>query len=47
MRDETAYWLELLAEADIIPASRLAELLQETNELIAIFVTITKKVKAR
>lgn len=42
--DETAYWLELLVEAEIVPAARLVELQQETEELIAIFVTIAKKV---
>lgn len=36
--DETAYWLELLTEGEIIPASKLADLQKETNELIAIFV---------
>jgi four helix bundle protein len=42
--DETAYWLELLVEAEIVPAARLVELQQETEELLAIFVTIAKKV---
>lgn len=45
--DETAYWLELLAEAEIIPANRLADLQQETNELTAIFVTSVKNVKTK
>lgn len=44
--DETEYWLELLQEADIISAAKLKELRQETNELIAIFVTILKKAKS-
>ena len=43
--EETAYWLELLVEAGIVPAERLAPLRQETDELIAIFVTIVKKAK--
>ena len=38
--DETAYWLELLGEAKIVPTDRLAPLVKETDELIAIFVTI-------
>ena len=42
---ETSYWLELLVEAEIVPAGRLDALQQETEELIAIFVTIVKKVK--
>lgn len=45
--DETAYWLELLADADIVPTARLTDLQQETNQLIAIFTTISKKVKQR
>ena len=45
--DETAYWLELLVEADVVPAKRLEPLQTETDELIAILVTIVKKVKAR
>jgi len=43
--DETSYWLELLVEAEIVPSGRLDALQQETEELIAIFVTIVKKVK--
>jgi len=35
--DETAFWLELLIETEIIPEARLRELLAETNELLAIF----------
>ncbi len=43
--DETAYWLELLAEAGIVTAERLEPLVDETNQLIAIFTAIVKKVK--
>ena len=35
--DESTLWLELLADAEILPQSRLKELLQEANELTAIF----------
>ena len=42
--DETAYWLELLIESEIVSATKLFDLQQETDELIAIFVTIAKKV---
>lgn len=45
--DETAYWLELLAESGIVSAEKLAPLQKETDELIAIFVTIVTKVKQR
>ncbi len=36
--EETAYWLELLADSEIVPAARLEGLQSETDELIAIFV---------
>ena len=45
--DETTYWLELLEEAGIVPPKRLKPLRDETGELIAIFVTIVKKVKSK
>ncbi len=45
--DETAYWLELLADSDILPPSSLSELQDETNQLLAIFTTISKKVRSR
>ncbi len=45
--DETAYWLELLVESGIVAAVKLKPLLDETNELIAIFVTIAKNTKRR
>jgi four helix bundle protein len=43
--DETLYWLELLGEAEIIVAARLEPLECETSELIAIFVSMAKRVK--
>lgn len=45
--DETAYWLELLEDTNIVPADRLKPLRDEVDELIAIFVSIVKKVKSR
>jgi four helix bundle protein len=45
--EESAYWLELLAGADIFPAERLTPLHQETEELIAIFTTCVKHRKAK
>ena len=45
--DETLYWLELLAEANIIESSRLDSLERETKESIAMFVTMAKGVKQR
>jgi four helix bundle protein len=43
--EETAYWLELLVEANIVSAGKLAPLRQEIDELTAIFVTIIKRSK--
>lgn len=37
--DETAYWLELLVESEIVPALKLTDLQKETDELTAIFVS--------
>jgi len=45
--DETQYWLELISDARIVSAKRLAPLHQEAGELIAILVTIVKNVKSR
>jgi len=45
--DETLYWIELLAEADIISPTRLEPLAQEANELIAMFVSMAKGVKQK
>jgi four helix bundle protein len=41
--DETRYWLELLTESGIVPAKRLWALTAETDELLAICVTLSKK----
>ena len=43
--DESAYWLELLVRTEIVNASKLASLRDETNQLLAIFTTISKKAK--
>lgn len=45
--DETAYWLELIGEAEMLPVSRLEPLHNEADELIAILVTIVTKVKRK
>jgi four helix bundle protein len=37
--EETQYWLELMQAEEIIAANRLNDLIKETNELIAIFVS--------
>lgn len=35
--DESAFWLELMAETDTVVGERTQALLKETNELVAIF----------
>lgn len=45
--DETAYWLELLVEGDFVTAAKLKGLQDETEQLIAIFVTSIKTVKSK
>jgi len=45
--DETAYWLELIGQSEILPMKRLESLILETEELMAILVTIVKSVKAK
>ncbi len=40
--EETAYWLELLVEGDLVAAEKLGPLRQECDELTAIFVSIIK-----
>ena len=44
---ETHYWLRLLAESKIVSPDKLADLMAECNELIAILTTIVKKVRDR
>lgn len=43
--DETVYWLELLVESGTFPEQRLANLGNEAEQLIAIFVTSVKTAK--
>src|SRR5208282_24170 len=43
--EETEYWLELLMESGCVSPTRMAGLLDETRQLIAIFTTIDKKAK--
>jgi four helix bundle protein len=43
--EESAYWLELLADSGTVPSRKMTGLLQETDKLLAIFTTISKKTK--
>ncbi|MCX6908545.1 MAG: four helix bundle protein [Verrucomicrobia bacterium] len=44
--DESAYWLELLADSGIVSTAKLASLRDECGQLMAIFTTISKKAKS-
>jgi four helix bundle protein len=44
--DETEYWLELLVDSGCLAAPKMAGLLDETRQLIAIFTTIHKRSKS-
>jgi four helix bundle protein len=45
--DETLYWLELLVEANLMPESRLADLMREADEIVAMTVSSIKTLRAR
>ncbi|PYS97700.1 MAG: four helix bundle protein [Acidobacteria bacterium] len=45
--EETVYWLELLADAEIVDSDRLKLLREEAEELMAVLVTVVKNAKAR
>src|SRR5437763_16212916 len=40
--DETQFWLELITEANLLSVERVQPLLDETSELVAIFVASRK-----
>jgi len=40
---ETHYWLRLLIKTKVVPADKLSELANESNELVAILTAIVKK----
>jgi four helix bundle protein len=44
--EESVYWLELLSDAELLNPQKLVGLIDEANELIAIFVTLSNKAKA-
>jgi four helix bundle protein len=45
--DETAYWLELLVEAQIVPAIRLKNLMSEVDEITAMIVSSIKTLRQK
>lgn len=44
--DECLYWMEMLQEAGIIPADKLKDLMNEADELVAIFTASIKTARA-
>jgi len=45
--DESAYWMELLAESNIVKVDLLAGLMDEANQILAIIVSSIKTVKRK
>ena len=45
--DESAYWMELLIESGLLAKARLSELLQETNEIVAMTVASIRTLQTR
>jgi len=45
--DESLFWMELLIEAELVPEKRLADLMQEGNEILAMTVSSIKTLRKR
>jgi four helix bundle protein len=45
--DETLFWLEYLVDCEVMPAEKLSQLMQEANELTAIFVSARETSRTR
>lgn len=45
--DESLFWLEMVVETELMPAARVQDLIQEADELTAIFVASRKTAKKR
>ena len=45
--DESLFWLELIVEAGLLPHARVSDLMQEADELTAIFVATGRSAKKR
>lgn len=43
--DESLYWLELLRDEKVVRPEKLAALVGESDELVAIFITISKRAR--
>ena len=45
--DETLFWQELLIESELVPRARLAELMTETDEILAMTIASIKTLRAK
>ena len=45
--DETVFWLEFLRETEVVTQAQTADIYKEAEELLRIFSTIKKKLKAK
>jgi four helix bundle protein len=45
--DEAIYWLEMLIDAQLMPARRLHSLIKESNEILAMTVASIKTLRSR
>jgi four helix bundle protein len=45
--DETVFWLEMIAELNILSPEKMGELLKEANELLAIFSASNQTARGR
>ena len=45
--DESAFWLELIVESELMPKNKIESLLKEADELTAIFVSTIKTAKSK
>ena len=45
--DESSFWMELIIEANVLPKQKVQVLLQESDELTAIFVSSIKTAKSK
>ena len=45
--DESLFWLEMVVETELMPTARVQDLIQEADELTAIFVASRKTAKTK
>ena len=45
--DETIYWMELLIDAELVSATKMASLIAETHEIVAMTVALIKTLRRK